>query len=128
MTIKLAKKGHAKITITAKVPSDGRAGYDKKTFTARIIKLYGDAKKTFLDNLADRKDVDIARELVTELDKLEWFATAEDGSPLELKGDTLAEFFDLMEESQVDYIMAPLASECIKVQDEGMRRMLEAKN
>jgi len=128
MTIKLAMKGHVKSSITAKVPSDNRAGYDKKTFTARIKKLYGDEKKTFLDNLADRKDVDIARELVTELDKMEWFATAEDGSALVLKGDTLDEFFDLMDDTAVDYIMAPLARECVQAQDEGMRRMLEGKN
>lgn len=128
MTIKLAVKDHAKVTITAKVPSESRAGYDKKVFTARIKKLYGEAKKTFLDNLADRKDVDISRELVTEIDKIEWFATNEDGSSLVLKGETLAEFFELMEGAQVDYIMTPLASECVKVQDEGMRRMLEAKN
>ncbi len=128
MSIKLATKGHAKVSIVAKVPAESRAGYDKKTFTARIKKLYGDEKKAFLDNLAERKDVDIARELVTEIDKIEWFATNEDGSALVLKGDTLGEFFDLMEETAVDYIMAPLASECVKVQDEGMRRMLEAKN
>jgi hypothetical protein len=128
MTIKLATKAHAKVSITAKVPSDSRAGYDKKTFTARIKKLYGDAKKNFLDNLGDRKDVDIARELVTEIEKIEWFATSEDGSALVLKGDTLDEFFDLMDDASVDYIMAPLARECVQVQDEGMRRMLEAKN
>ena len=121
MSIKLATKGHAKVSIIAKVPAESRAGYDKKTFTARIKKLYGDEKKAFLDNLAERKDV-------TEIDKIEWFATNEDGSSLVLKGETLAEFFELMEGAQVDYIMTPLASECVKVQDEGMRRMLEAKN
>jgi hypothetical protein len=128
MPIKLAKKGFAKVSISAKVPSENRAGYDKKSFTATIKKLYGDEKKSFLDNIADRKDVDISRELVTEIEKIEWFATDEDGSALVLKGETLREFFDLMADASVDYVIAPLARECVQVQDEGMRRMLEAKN
>lgn len=128
MGIKLATKNTVKTTITCKVPSSKRAGYDRQTFEAEIKKLYGDEKKDFLDNVAGRSDVDIAREMVTRLHKLDWFATDDDGEPLKLDGDVLADFFELMDEQGVDYVMAPLASECVKVQDEGFRRMLEAKN
>lgn len=128
MAIKLAPANSAKVTITAKVPSEKRGGYEKRSFKARIKKLYGDDKKNFMDSLAEKKDVEVARDLVTELEDLEWFATDEHGAKLDLRGDTLAEFFDEMEKAGVDYIMGPLARECVNVQDEGMRRMLEAKN
>lgn len=128
MGIKLATKNTVKTTITCKVPSSKRAGYDRQTFEAEIKKLYGDEKKDFLENIHERMDVDIAREMVVRLNKLDWFATDENGDALKLSDDVLADFFDVMEEQGVDYVMAPLASECVKVQDEGFRRMLEAKN
>jgi hypothetical protein len=129
MALQIAKKDNVKVTITCKVPSDNRAGYEKRTFTARIKKLYGDAKKNFMDSLSDAPlDIDVCADMVTELDKLDWFVKDENGQPLELKGDTLAEFFELMSTDPVDYVLAPLAQECVKVQDEGYRRLLEAKN
>lgn len=128
MSIKISKKNSVKVNVVCQVPSDKRAGYDKKTFTAEIKKLYGDEKKQFMDDVMSMKDIDIIREAVTEVSKLEWFATREDGEPSTFKGEMLQQLLEALEENPVDYVVGPLARECLNVQDEGYRRVLEAKN
>lgn len=116
MAFKLAAKDRVKATITAKVPSD-RGGYEKKTFTATIKKLYGDEKKAVLDNLEGRKDTDLIRDLVLDIGGL----LDDDGKEIPFGDDLLAAIEPL------DYITVPLARECLAVQDEGMRGLI-AKN
>jgi len=120
------KKGIATITIKCKEPAVN--GYKTQTFSADIKKLYGDEKDQFMQTIGTRKAVDVCRQLVTKIDKIGWFIE-EDGQPVvTLKDADLAEFFDDMDAEMVDYVIQPLSAECIKVQDESTRQMLEAKN
>lgn len=120
------KKGIVSVTIKCQEPA--RNGYKMQTYVADIEKLYGDEKDQFMSTVATRKAVDVCRQLVRKIDKIGWFIE-EDGQPVNtLQGDDLAEFFDDMETAMVDYVIQPLSTECIKVQDESTRKMLEAKN
>ncbi len=108
--------GQVRLTITAKVP--GEKGYTNQPFTAVIKKLYGDEKKEFLDNLGDKKDAEILKQLIIDLPNM--FDPA--GEKLPLTPELLEQISD------IDYIATPLARECVMVQDENMRKVLTEKN
>jgi len=103
-------------TIVAKVP--GEKGYTDQPFTAVIKKLYGDKKKEFIDSVGDKKDVEIIKDMVIDLPDM-----------FDPVGEKLPFTPELLEQiSGVDYIIAPLARECVMVQDENMRKALTEKN
>jgi hypothetical protein len=103
-------------TITAKVP--GETGYTEQPFTAVIKKLYGDEKSEFIDNLSDKKDSEIIKKLIIDLPDM-----------YDPAGEKLPFTPELLEQiSGIDYIAAPLARECVMVQDENMRKVLTEKN
>ena len=116
MGFKLAAKTAVTSSISSKVPD--KNGYKKQSFTATLRKLYGDEKEAFLNNLDGRKDIDVVREICTDIKGL----LDEEGNDLPFDDALIAMI------EPVDYILTPLARECIAVQDESMRRALEIKN
>lgn len=103
-------------TITANVP--GETGYAEQPFTAVIKKLYGDEKAEFIDNLGDKKDSEILKKLIVDLPDM-----------YDRSGEEMPFTPELLELiSGIDYIAAPLARECVMVQDENMRKVLAEKN
>lgn len=118
MSFVLSKPDRVKQKIQIKVPRGDALGYEKKEITASIKKLYGDEKQAFMDGLAGKNDVDLIRDLVIDLSG---FLTP-DNKPIEY-GDELLEII-----SELDFIVTPLARECVMVQDETMRKILSEKN
>lgn len=103
-------------TIVAKVPGD--KGYVDQPFTAVIKKLYGDERKEFIENIGGQTDAGILEKLIIDLPDM--FDPA--GEKLEFTPELLDQI------SGIDYIAAPLARECVMVQDENMRKALTEKN
>ena len=103
-------------TITAKVPGD--KGYIDQPFTAVIKKLYGDERKSFIESIADQTDTEILDKLIIDLPDM----YDPDGEKLPFTPELIEQI------SGIDYIAAPLARECVMVQDENMRKVLTEKN
>lgn len=126
--VKLAPKNQLKADIACEVPCDPpRSGVEKKKFTATIKKLYGDEKRAFMESLSEKNDVDIIEGLVIEIDKAEWWAQTDSGEG-HFKGKDLSDLCEALKESPIDYIVGPLAQECLYAQEKAFRRMIEAKN
>lgn len=105
-----------RVTIAAKVPGD--KGYTDEPFTAVIAKLYGDERKEFIENIGGKTDSEILEKLVIDLPDM-----------CDTDGENRPFDSELLEQiSGIDYIAAPLARECVMVQDENMRKALTEKN
>lgn len=112
----LAPPDTVRVTVTARVPSGD--GYVEQPFTAVIRKLYGEEKDEIIDGLSRLKDKEIIRRLLVDLP--DFYDPSGELIPFD---DTLIEHI-----SRIDYVLSPLARECISVQDETVRRFLTEKN
>lgn len=118
MSLVIAPPKQVKCKVAIHVPRENAVGNETQHVTATIKKLYGQDKESFIDSVGERNDIDVIRELCTDITG---FLDA-DRKAIPFSDDLLEQIKD------IDYIVSPLTRECISVQDEAMRKLLNQKN
>lgn len=118
MSLVVAPPNQVKTRVYFNVPRADALGTEKQDVVATIRKLYAEEKENFMESVGEKKDVDVIRELVVDV---KGFLDA-DKNEIPWSDDLIHQIKD------IDYIVTPLARECISVQDESMRKVLQQKN